>query len=89
MSNANASPNAPTFGGHPWSWHFGRAMRVQIGSPADLSRSGTIFGLLRKPIAALDLVARHSRTRSYCSRTRNKIRLALDLLATPKNFKSF
>jgi hypothetical protein len=45
-----------------------------------------IFGLLRTPIAALDLFANRSRTSLYCSRYREKIRLALDALTTPKKY---
>jgi len=44
----------------------------------------TIFRLLRTPIAALDLFAKRSRTNLYCSRYREKVRLALGALATAK-----
>jgi len=44
--------------------------------------------LLRASIAALDLFAKRSRSSPYCSRYREKIRLALDALATAKNFNN-
>jgi len=37
------------------------------------------------PIAALDLFAKRSRRIAYCFRYREKIRLALDALTTPKS----
>ena len=66
-----------------------RIRNAWVGGSIPLS--GTIFGLLRKPIAALEFMARRSRTRLYYSRPRHKLRLALGLLATPKNrgFGSF
>jgi len=58
-----------------------------VGGSSPLS--GTIFGLLRMPIAALNFAARRSRTRLYCSRHRCKIRLVLGLLATAERYKYF
>ena len=59
-----------------------RIRNAWVGGSIPLS--GTIFGLLRPSIAALDFAASRSRTRLYCSRHRRTFRLAVDVLATPK-----
>jgi hypothetical protein len=56
------------------------------GVPCSNQGVATIFGLLRTPIAALKILARRSRTCPYCSRHRQDIRLALNVLATAKKF---